>query len=344
MAIARAQLVDVSLTRWYHCVTRCVRRAFLLGEGDHNRKQWLQNRLEELAEIFAVSVGGYSVMNNHLHLLLRLDPEVARAWSDEEVVRRWGRLFPPRDKSRQPIPVSEHWVQGRLADPKWVANARERLQNLGWFMKCLKEPLSRLANKQDKTRGTFFEGRFKSIAVIGEEALLAIGVYIDLNPVAAKVAKTPETSDYTSIKQRVDHVDAQGKTAELEAASDGSVAGSQAAVGLEESLWLCPIEDRRELDSPREGMILGFSLGSYVKLVDYTGRLFREGKASISAELAGVFERLGCSAQSWQIQIEKLRGDRLLGRFFAASRKKLREIAGRLGVHHLVNLRGCPIR
>jgi hypothetical protein len=88
MAIARAQLVEVSLTRWYHCVTRCVRRAFLLGEGDHNRKQWLQNRLEELAEIFAVSVGGFSVMNNQLHLLLRLDPEVARAWSDDEVVRR----------------------------------------------------------------------------------------------------------------------------------------------------------------------------------------------------------------------------------------------------------------
>jgi hypothetical protein len=76
---------------------------------------------------------------------------------------------PPRDKSRQPIPVSEHWVQWRLADPKWVANARERLQNLGWFMKCLKEPLSRLANKQDKTRGTFFEGRFKSVAVLDSD-------------------------------------------------------------------------------------------------------------------------------------------------------------------------------
>jgi hypothetical protein len=74
-----------------------------------------------------------------------------------------------------------------------------------------------------------------------------------------------------------------------------------------------------------------------IEMVDHTGRLFREGRASISAELAGVFERLGCSAQSWQIQIEKLRGDRLLGRFFAASRKKLREIAGRLGVRRLVN-------
>ncbi len=122
----------------------------------------------------------------------------------------------------------------------------------------------------------------------------------------------------------MDHVEAQGRIAELEAASDGSVAGSQAAAGLEESLWLCPIEDRRELDSPREGMIPGFSLGSYVKLVDYTGRLFREGKASISAELAGIFERLGCNTQSWQIQIETLCGDRLLGRFFAASRTRKR--------------------
>jgi hypothetical protein len=133
------------------------------------------------------------------------------------------------------------------------------------------------------------------------------------------------------------------RTAELEAASVGNVAGSQAAAGLEESLWLCPIEDRRELDSPREGMIPGFSLGSYVKLVEYTGRLFREGKASISADLAGIFERLGCSARSWQVQIEKLRGDRLLGRFFAVSRAKLREIRERLGVRRLVNLQGCPM-
>jgi hypothetical protein len=187
MAIARAQLVDLSLTRWYHCMTRCVRRAFLLGEAGHNRKEWLEDRLEELAGIFAVTV-------------------------------------------------------------------------------------------------------------------------------------------------------------ELEVASDCSTGGSRVTAGLEESLWLCPIEDRHELGSPREGMIPGFSLGSYITLVDYTGRLFREGKTSISAELAGIFERLGCSAQSWQIQIEKLRGDRLLGRFFATSRAKLREIAERLGVRRVINLRVCPIR
>ncbi len=85
----------------------------MLG-GDGNRKKWLENRLEELGEIFAVALGGFSLMDNHLHVLLRLDPAVARTWPDDEVVRRWGRLFPPRDKSRQPIPVPEQWIKERL--------------------------------------------------------------------------------------------------------------------------------------------------------------------------------------------------------------------------------------
>ena len=107
MTIARAELVDPAVTRWFHCITRCVRRAFLLGEGDSNRKQWIKHRLEELAQIFAISVGGFAVLDNHMHVLVRLDSELAAGWSDEEVVRRWGRLFPPRDKARQPIPVEK---------------------------------------------------------------------------------------------------------------------------------------------------------------------------------------------------------------------------------------------
>jgi hypothetical protein len=80
---------------------------------------------------------------------------------------------------------------------------------------------------------------------------------IDLNPVAAGMAEAPETSRYTSIKQRVEHVDAPGQTAEVEAAGHGSVAGSHAAAGLEDSLWLCPIEDRRRLGSSRGGGLDG---------------------------------------------------------------------------------------
>ena len=79
-------------------------------------------------------------------------------------------------------------------------------------------------------------------------------------------------------------------------------------------------------------------------MVEYTGRLFRHGKAMISAELAGIFERLGCSAQNWRNRIEKLRDERLLGRFFATTRAKLREIAERLGLQRVVNLAGCPVQ
>ena len=77
-------------------------------------------------------------------------------------------------------------------------------------------------------------------------------------------------------------------------------------------------------------------------LVDDTGRLFREGKTASSAELAGILARLGTSAEGWQARLEKLGRGRLLGRFFAASRERLREVAARSGVHHLANLGGCP--
>ena len=136
----------------------------------------------------------------------------------------------------------------------------------------------------------------------------------------------------------------QGRARDAQAARDGSVTGSSAAAGLEEGLWLCPIEDRRKLNLPREGMLEEFSLGNYLLLVDDTGRLFREGKAVISAELSAILERLGSSAETWQARLRKLAGGRSLGRFFAAMRSRLREVAQSLGVHRLANLAGCAAR
>jgi hypothetical protein len=180
------------------------------------------------------------------------------------------------------------------------------------------------------------------VAILDEEALLATCTYIDLNPVAAGIAAVPEASAHTSIKERVEHVQAQGRTEDLNASLGGRAKGSAAAAGLEESHWLCPIEDRRRLDSAREGMIEGFSLGSYLQLVDYTARLYRAGKASLPREAAAILDRLGSSAENWQARLEKLRQGHLLGRFFATSRARLREVAERLGVKRLPNLGGCP--
>jgi hypothetical protein len=89
MTVARSQLVDVDVTRYYHCISRCVRRAHLCGEGFEHRKQWIEERLETLSGCFAVSVCGFAVMDNHLHVLVRLDADEASSWSAKEVVRRW---------------------------------------------------------------------------------------------------------------------------------------------------------------------------------------------------------------------------------------------------------------
>jgi hypothetical protein len=169
-----------------------------------------------------------------------------------------------------------------------------------------------------------------------------MSVYVDLNTVAAGIDCVPETSPFTSVNQRAAHVESQVRTADLAAAQAGSVPGPSAAIGIEESLWLCPIEDRRRFDSARQGMFEGLSLGNYFLLVDHTGRLFREGKAVILAELAGILERLECTSACWASRLEKLHEGRWLGRFFAASRAKLREAARKLGLRHLTNLAGCP--
>jgi hypothetical protein len=117
---------------------------------------------------------------------------------------------------------------------------------------------------------------------------------------------------------------------------------SSAASGPEEGHWLCPIEDRRQLDSRREGMLEGFSLGNYLLLVDFTARLYREGKVTQSGAVAEILDRPGSSVEEWQARLDKLRQGRLIGRFFAATRQRLREVAERLGLRCVPNLGGCP--
>jgi REP element-mobilizing transposase RayT len=339
MTVARSQLVDVSVTRYYHCISRCVRRAFLCGDGFEHRKQWIEDRLETLSRSFAVSVCGFAVLDNHLHVLVRLDVDAVSSWSAEKVVRRWIRAYPPKTAKGEEIEISQAWIDHQAKDEKRVEVLRERLASLGWFMKALKEPLARMANKEDECKGTFWESRYKSIAILDEEALLATCAYIDLNPVAAGVAAAPETSRHTSVRQRVRHAKAKGKLAELKAAESGGAAGSRAAGNVEQDLWLCPVEDRRRQGAAREGMLEGFSLGSYLLLVDYTSRLCRQGKARVSGKVASILDRLGTSPDVWAERIKRLFSKtRLLGSYFTADRERLRQLARKRGVHHLDNL------
>ena len=244
---------------------------------------------------------------------------------------------------RKPLPVTDDWVRQCLKDGRKVKKYRERLQSLSWFMKCLKEPLSRLANRQDKTHGAFFERRFISVAMLDEESLLAICAYIDLNPVAAGIVKVPEASPHTSIKTRVEHV-----TSKVEPATWRPPTGAA---------WR--VRARRQVWRNRSGSARSRIDADWILHVKGCWKDFRwEAICSWSTTPAG------CSAterrpfrpssrylrsarqrrgERWA-RLEKLRRSRLLGRFFAASRERLREVATRLGVHHLANLGGCPAR
>lgn len=320
MTLARRDLVDVSVTRWYHCISRCVRAAFLMSDDKGDRKQWIEDRIKLLTDSFSVSVGGFAILDNHLHVLCRLDPETAKTWTDEEVVRRWIAVYPPRTLNFDDPATVEHWVKQHAKDSKRVERLRARLADLGWFMKSLKEPFARMANKADGTRGTFWEARYKSIAILDQEALMSTCVYIDLNVLAAGFADTPESSKHTSIKQRIEHARKKGAIDRLRAALEGSVAGSHATGDLEQDHWLVPIEDRRQIaPGSREGILNTFSLGSYLMLLDYTGRLVRDGKARMDATVKDVFTRLKMNEEGWHQRLGRMlaSASNLRGTFFS---------------------------
>lgn len=210
MTYPRSHLVDTENGGYYHVFSRCVRRARLCGVDEStgqnfdHRKDWIENRILQLSEIFSVAVYSYAVMSNHYHIVLKVDPQYIKNWSDQKVVERWLMLCPKKLKGRICEEANRNELNAVLGRPERLRVLRERLGSLSWFMKFLNEPLARLANKEDGCTGHFWEGRFNSKALIDECSVLAGMVYVDLNPIRAGICNQLHTSQYTSVKHRLE--------------------------------------------------------------------------------------------------------------------------------------------
>lgn len=205
----RKSQVSLEATPYHHCISHCVRRAFLYGIDDktvrsfEHRRGWIESRLLDLGQIFAIYIAAYAVMSNHIHLVARLYQTGANSWSSTEVIERWHRIFTGTGLSKRVLRGEVLSAFEQTILDLIVATWCKRLCDLSWFMRCLNEPIARLANIEDGATGWFWEGRFKSQALLDEAALAACMTYVELNPIRAKIATAPENSDYTSIQRRI---------------------------------------------------------------------------------------------------------------------------------------------
>ncbi len=217
-----------------------------------------------------------SSMYNHYHVVLHINREQALAWSELEVVEHWHRLF-------KGSLLSQRFSQGEALSKaeqntlsEQVCEWRSRLMSISWFMRCTNEPVAREANHEDKATGRFWAapahpcahgacaslhigGRFKSQALLDEKALAACMAYVDLNPIRARMADSPEQSDHTSIKQRIGQGLKAHQPYKPEQQPDG----------------LFPFAGYPRKDMP-DG--LAFNLADYLELVDWSGRIMSEDK------------------------------------------------------------------
>jgi hypothetical protein len=336
----RSEQFDAGEVCIVNVIQRCVRRAFLAGRDDRTgidysfRREWIRRRMEALASVFGIDVLTYAIMSNHLHVILRNRPDVVAAWSDEEVALRWLKVFPGRRLDEQLAEPTDSDVKMLVADGERMAVVRRRLSDISWFMRALSEPIARLANKQDECTGRFWEGRFKAQRIVDEAGLLACAMYVDLNPVRAALADSPDGAVYTSAYDRIQAE--RGEQIPSAAFDLVSVSSEQAGQHLRETpvadrkhqrrtkrrnptgkqilrdRWLAPLtqSERKMADDPevhRQGVrasdkgFLSLDWQQYLALLRWTAEQRVKGQvAKVPEKLRGILGALGIEASMWR--------------------------------------------
>jgi putative transposase len=286
MAIKRSEQIDSESGGYYHLMSRCVRRAFLCGEDPDNginydyRRQWIESRILELANVFAIEVYAYAVMHNHYHLVVYSDPKAPQTWSDLEVAKRWLKVFPGKLDNPKFKLQRELKLQAIVKDTELLATYRERLGSISWLMRRINEPLAKRANQEDFCKGHFWESRFTSQALLDEGAALTCMAYVDLNPIRAGIAKSLPESHHTGIQKRLNSLSETEINTTIK-----SLAGK--------------VKNRT----------MTLKLKDYIELVEWTGKaIVYPNKGQLPSHLLTTFQHLNLNQDNWLNQVQSFGG------------------------------------
>jgi REP element-mobilizing transposase RayT len=301
MTKARKTIINVNDTPYYHVMGRTVRRSFLFGVdkltgNDYShRKQWIVDKLAELSRVYMIDVCAYAVMSNHYHLVLKINHEQAKRLSDEEVMERWMRIFKGNVLVQRYLKGECKTESEKLKVKETVEEWRLRLSDISWFMRCLNETIAHKANEEDKCTGHFWEGRFKSQALLNEQALLSCMAYVDLNPIRAGLAQSVDMSDHTGISQRIREINISRKSEFTSPESNQKKQKEQ----------LKPVKLADFVGSKdKEG--IPYLLMDYLELVDWTGRAIRDDKKGYIPESEPkIISKLGFTLDIWMKSVSQ---------------------------------------
>jgi REP element-mobilizing transposase RayT len=330
MTQARSTQISLQDTTYYHCISRCVRRAFLCGNDKYSgksfehRRLWLVERIRLVNQVFAIDTCAYAVMSNHYHLVLKVDESSAKGWSNEEVVKRWTTLY------KAPVLVNR-WLVGEkktVAENKAalaiISLWRERLTDISWFMRNINEYIARQANKEERCKGRFWEGRFKSQALLDEKAVLSCMAYVDLNPLRAGMVNTVEDSKFTSVYERIHSKASEGDVNNEE--ENANEADGEFKPDINQKYFsksrltkqnflgflgnyreVCPqAQSNSQLQSnsqysTQSAVGIEFSLLDYLELLDTLGRVVRPDKTGFIAPCSSnILDVLNMNTDEWK--------------------------------------------